>query len=55
MVVGSGKGEKDRVVMLPRSRVAPLREQLTRSKALWSRDLASEVAGVFLPHALERK
>ncbi|MCB2042817.1 MAG: tyrosine-type recombinase/integrase, partial [Rhodoferax sp.] len=54
-VVRSGKGDKDRVVMLPRSLVAPLHEQLARSKALWTRDRATEVAGVFLPHALERK
>ena len=55
VVVRSGKGDKDRVVMLPRSLVAPLREQLSRSKALWTRDRATEVAGVYLPHALERK
>lgn len=55
VVVRSGKGDKDRVVMLPRTLVAPLREQLASSKALWTRDRAAGMDGVYLPHALERK
>lgn len=55
VVVRGGKGDKDRVVMLPRTLVAPLREQLASSKALWTRDRAEGMDGVYLPHALERK
>jgi integron integrase len=55
VIVRSGKGDKDRVVMLPRSLVQPLREQLARARALWSADRASGRNGVYLPHALEMK
>ena len=55
IVVRSGKGDKDRVVMLPRVLVLPLREQLARSRALWAADRASERSGVYLPHALDTK
>jgi integron integrase len=55
IVVREGKGAKDRVVMLPRSLVDPLREQVARSRTLWERDRAAGVAGVSLPDALARK
>lgn len=55
IVVRDGKGGKDRVVMLPQSLVEPLRAQLRRVRALWAHDRAADVAGVYLPFALERK
>lgn len=55
IVVRNGKGGKDRVVMLPRSLVEPLRAQVRRARELWSRDRAAGVAGVHMPFALERK
>jgi integron integrase len=55
VIVRSGKGDKDRVVMLPKSLVPALREQLVQSRALWSADRAAERSGVYLPHALEQK
>jgi len=55
IVVREGKGAKDRVVMLPRSMVEPLREQLARSRELWEKDRAAQRAGVALPFALEAK
>lgn len=55
IVVRSGKGDKDRVVMLPRSLVQPLREQLARARALWAADRAAGRNGVHLPHALAAK
>lgn len=55
IVVRDGKGGKDRVVMLPQSLVEPLRAQLRRVRSLWAHDRAVNVAGVYLPFALERK
>ena len=55
IVVREGKGAKDRVVMLPRTLAASLRDQLDRSRRLWEQDRAAGRAGVYLPHALESK
>jgi integrase len=55
VVVRSGKGDKDRVLMLPRSLAQALREQLARSRALWGADRAAQRNGVFMPHALDAK
>ena len=55
LIVRSGKGDKDRVVMLPRSLVPALRQQLADARALWSTDRAAGRPGVFLPHALDQK
>jgi len=55
IVVREGKGNKDRVVMLPQSIVPALREQLARARVLWAADQAEGRAGVAMPDALERK
>ena len=55
IIVREGKGAKDRVVMLPASLEAELHRQLADTKALWQLDRARGVAGVQVPHALERK
>jgi integron integrase len=55
IVVRSGKGDKDRVVMLPRLLFPQLKHQLAHARALWGQDRASGRNGVFMPHALERK
>ncbi len=55
VIVRSGKGDKDRVVMLPRSLEPALRGQLAQARALWAADRARGHAGVYLPHALEAK
>jgi integron integrase len=56
IVVRSGKGGKDRAVMLPRSLAPALRLHLAqRPRALWSADRAAGCAGVQLPDALARK
>lgn len=53
--VRSGKGGKDRVVMLPNSLAADLREHLCAGHQCWSGDVAAGRSGVDLPHALARK
>ncbi|MBG9389871.1 integron integrase [Caenimonas sp. DR4.4] len=55
IVVRQAKGNKDRVVMLPRSLADRLRAQLTEARAVWERDRQAEQPGVEVPHALERK
>ena len=55
IVVREGKGAKDRVVMLPRSLVEPIRLQLARSHMLWESDRAVERPGVAMPDAIDRK
>ena len=55
LIVRAGKGGKDRVLMLPQSLVAPLRDQLAAGRKIWTADTAAGIAGVELPHALERK
>jgi integron integrase len=54
ITVRDGKGEKDRVTILPHMLVAPLQTQLRYARHLHAADLASGCA-VYLPHALDRK
>jgi integron integrase len=55
LIVRAGKGDKDRVVMLPASLQPGLKTQLARGHAVWAADAAAGQSGVELPHALERK
>ena len=55
VIVRSGKGDKDRVVMLPRSLEPALREQLVHARAIWAADRARGQTGVYMPYALEVK
>lgn len=55
ITVREGKGEKDRVTMLPQSLIQPLRSQLAKAKLLHEEDLAAGHGAVYLPYALERK
>ncbi len=55
IVVRSGKGGRDRVVMLPVPVRDRLRVELRRSHTLWARDRAVQLAGVEVPDALARK
>lgn len=55
IVVREAKGNKDRVVMLPRSLAADLRAQVGAARALWTHDHRLGHAGVQVPHALENK
>jgi integron integrase len=55
ILVRGGKGDKDRVVMLPRKLRPALAEQVECRATVHARDLARGVAWVELPHALARK
>ena len=55
IVVREGKGDKDRVTMLPPSLAEPLRRQLERARALHEADVREGFGRVYLPYALARK
>ena len=55
IIVRSGKGEKDRVTMLPQSVIVSLQAHLSKRKALFKEDTLANKATVYLPYALEKK
>jgi integron integrase len=55
IIVREGKGNKDRITMLPPSLVEHLRRQLERAKALHEMDVRESFGHVYLPYALARK
>jgi len=55
IIVRDGKGEKDRVTMLPASLAQPLQQHLARVKRQHDHDLAKGYGYVDLPYALARK
>ena len=55
IVVREGKGDKDRVVMLPTSLREGLKTQLARVRVMWESDRAAGQPGVWMPDALDRK
>ncbi|MFT7724518.1 MAG: integron integrase [Roseateles sp.] len=55
ILVREGKGNKDRVTVLPENLMAPLRAQLDKARALHEKDLAAGLGRVYLPQALAVK
>lgn len=55
LVIREGKGNKDRVTVLPASLASELGNHLHRIKHLHDADRTEDRPGVALPHALERK
>lgn len=55
ILVRDGKGQKDRVTMLPRRLAAPLQQHLERVQVLHDQDLREGYGRANLPHALARK
>jgi integron integrase len=55
IMVRDGKGQKDRVTMLPERFTAPLQEHLARVKVAYEQDLAQGTADVYIWPALARK
>jgi integrase len=55
VIVRRGKGNKDRVTMLPEKIIPSLKKQLAYTKKLHEKDLGKGLGRVYLPYALERK
>jgi integron integrase len=55
ILIRDGKGQKDRVTMLPQKLAAPLQNHLERVQALHRQDLLEGYGRANLPHALARK
>lgn len=55
VTIRCGKGDKDRVTVLPKSLREDLAAQIEKARELWSRDRDAGLAGVWLPGALARK
>lgn len=55
LIVRSGKGGKDRVVMLPQSLTVELQAQLAHARLIWAADAEAGQAGVEMPYSLDRK
>lgn len=55
VTVRLGKGDKDRMSVLPKRLCEELAEQIERARALWEQDQRDGVAGVYIPGALARK
>lgn len=55
LTVRDGKGEKDRITILPDKLVEPLKEHIKKVKNLHLRDLKAGLGATILPYALERK
>lgn len=55
IIVRDGKGDKDRVTMLPDPLIPSLQIQIEQVRMTHQRDLEAGFGAVCLPHALERK
>ena len=55
IIVRQGKGNKDRVTVLPENLIAPLQVQLQKARTLHEKDLEAGLGRVYLPHALAVK
>lgn len=55
LIVRDGKGQKDRMTMLPAKLIEPLRAHLERVQRLHEEDMAAGYGDVYLPNALSRK
>ena len=55
IIVRDGKGDKDRVTMLPDPLTPHLTAQIEQARMVHQRDLEAGFGAVYLPHALERK
>ncbi len=55
IIIREGKGDKDRMTMLPENLIAPLRDQLEKARQLHHQDLAAGWGEVYLSNAIAVK
>lgn len=55
ITVRNGKGNKDRVTLLPESLIEPIKKAISHAKKVHQFDLSEGFGEVYLPHALARK
>lgn len=55
IMIREGKGNKDRITVLPENLMLHLQDQLVKAKRLHDMDLSEGFGVVYLPDALERK
>ena len=55
IVIREGKGNKDRITVLPENLIQPLQQQLQKARALHEKDIEAGFCRVHLPHALAVK
>jgi len=55
IIVRNGKGDKDRITLMPERLIVQLQEQITLVEIAHKRDLNDGFGHVYLPNALERK
>ncbi len=55
LTVRQGKGDKDRVTVLPKSLRKEIARQIERARDVWQCDRQAGMAGVYMPGALARK
>jgi site-specific recombinase XerD len=55
LTVRQGKGDKDRVTVLPKSLRKEIARQIERARDVWQGDRQAGLAGVYMPGALARK
>jgi integron integrase len=55
ITIHQGKGDKDRVTILPNSLKDQLRQQIVTAKFFFAKDRREDKKGVFLPYAIEKK
>jgi len=55
IIIRSGKGDEDRISILPESVKEKLLEHIDKVRDIWKEDRRNNIPGVFLPDALSRK
>ena len=55
LTVRQGKGDKDRVTLLPQSLAEALQQQITKVLAVHQQDIHDGFGEVYMPHALQKK
>lgn len=55
IIIRSGKGNKDRVTLLPEKSIPALKQQIDKVRIIHEHDLEAGFGEVYLPYALERK